>query len=198
MPSHLPAAVRRRLDPLRLMVLDVDGVLTDGGLFYTAEGEIGKVFSVRDGLAIALARRSGLQIGVISGRKSAAVATRCRELGVAEDMVILGSRDKSADLDLLEARAGVHDREVAAMGDDLPDLPMLRRVGFAACPADASPDVAAVCHFVCGADGGRGAVREAVELILKAQGRWQAQVSRWTDELSPNSSRSRADHESGR
>jgi len=172
--------VRRSLEPVRLLVLDVDGVLTDGELVYTEAGEAMKRFSVRDGLALVLLRKAGVKIGIISGRSSAVVAARCRDLGIADEMVILGSRDKAADLDRLEEHAGVSDSEVAAMGDDLPDLPMLQRVGFSACPADAVPEVAAVCQLVCGAPGGRGAVREIVELILKAQGRWQELTARWT------------------
>ncbi len=181
MPSHLPADVRRRLEPIRLLVLDVDGVLTDGVLIYSAAGEALKRFNVRDGLALHLLGRVGIDAAVISGRRSEAVAIRCRELGLREDLVIQGSRDKSADLDVLLHILGIDDSAVAAMGDDLPDLPLLRRVGFAACPADASPEVAAVCHHICGSNGGQGAVREVVELILKAQGRWQELTARWTE-----------------
>jgi len=109
------------------------------------------------------------------------VAIRCRELGLRDDLVIQGSRDKSADLDALQEILDIDDTAVAAMGDDLPDLPLLRRAGFAACPADASPEVVAVCHHICGSNGGQGAVREVVELILKAQGRWQELTAHWTE-----------------
>jgi 3-deoxy-D-manno-octulosonate 8-phosphate phosphatase (KDO 8-P phosphatase) len=185
MPSHLPGHVRARLEPIRLLVLDVDGVLTDGTLFYSSSGEETKAFSVRDGLAIRLLLEAGIQVAVLTGRSSETVTNRMSELGVREDLVVQGSGDKANDLaglmQLLELR---HD-EVAAMGDDLPDLPMLVRVGFAACPADAAPEVAAGCHLVCRADGGRGAVREVAELILKAQRRWQNAVSRWIDRPGP-------------
>ncbi len=111
-------------------------------------------------------------MAVISGRTSEAVAVRCAELGIRAELVVLGSKDKVADLERIEALLDLVDREVAAMGDDLPDLPMLARVGFAACPADAAPEVVAACDLVCGANGGRGAVREVAELILKVQGKW--------------------------
>ena len=179
MPSHLPSNLRRYLEPIRLLVLDVDGVLTDGILVYTSEGEEARRFNVRDGLAIRLLRKAGIDVAVISGRSSRVVTLRCQELGIEEPLILQGSRDKSAHLDQLESRLGLVDGQVAAMGDDLPDLPMLDRVGFAACPADAAPEVAAACHLVCGAEGGRGAVREVAELLLKAQGRWAELVRAW-------------------
>lgn len=179
MPSHLPADVRRRLEPIRLLVLDVDGVLTDGTLVYTGKGEERKRFCVRDGLIIRLLRKSGVEVAALSGRASEAVSIRLGELGVRPELIIEGSRDKARDLDTLAERAGVTTDQVAAMGDDLPDLPMLALVGFSACPADAAPEVAVACHLVCGAQGGRGAVRELGELILKAQGKWAQLVAEW-------------------
>ena len=180
MPSHLPADVRRMLEPIRLLVLDVDGVLTDGVLVYGPGGELLKRFSVRDGLALHLLAQSPIAPAIITGRRSEAVAVRCRELGFREDLIVQGSRDKGQDLTALEKILGIDDSAVAAMGDDLPDLPLLQRAAFAACPADATPEVAAVCHHVCGAPGGQGAVREVVELLLKAQGLWQKATGRWT------------------
>jgi len=179
MPSHVPTEIRHRLDPVRLLVLDVDGVLTDGGLVYSPDGEDRKIFSVRDGLAIRLLLEAGIEVAVVSGRESGAAAARCADLGIRPDLVVLGARDKAAELDRLEGMLDLVDLEVAAMGDDLPDLPLLTRVGFTACPADAVPEVAAVCDLVCGAGGGRGAVRELAELILKVQGRWLGVVGRW-------------------
>jgi len=179
MPSHLPAELRARLEPIRLLVLDVDGVLTDGTLLYTPRGEEGKQFSVRDGLGIRLLLAAGIQVAILSGRRSEAVAARCRELGIGSELVVLGSSDKGAALDELERQLGLDDSRVAAMGDDLPDLPVLQRVAFSVCPADAAPEVAAACDMVCGSGGGRGAVREVSELLLKAQGRWQDGVGRW-------------------
>jgi 3-deoxy-D-manno-octulosonate 8-phosphate phosphatase (KDO 8-P phosphatase) len=179
MPSRLPADVRKRLEPIQLLVLDVDGVLTDGTLVFTATGEAGKRFHVRDGLGIRLLMSAGIEVAVVTGRRSDAVAVRCREIGMREELVLQGSRDKADHLDQLEQMLQLGDHQVSAVGDDLPDLPMLSRVGFAACPANAAPEVAAVCHLVCGTEGGRGVVREVAEVILKAQGRWQEQVGRW-------------------
>ncbi len=185
MPSRLPAEVRERLEPIRLLVLDVDGVLTDGTLTYSASGEEAKSFSVRDGLGIRLLVTSGVQVAVISGRRSAAVLIRCAELGIEDGFVVQGCADKAAALDAIVARLGLDDRQVAAIGDDLNDLPLLTRVGFAACPSDAAPEVAAVADLVCGSAGGRGAVREVAELVLKAQGRWSEGIARWTGGAAP-------------
>jgi 3-deoxy-D-manno-octulosonate 8-phosphate phosphatase (KDO 8-P phosphatase) len=175
-PSRLPPDVRRKLEPIRLLVLDVDGVLTDGTLLYTERGEEIKVFHVRDGLGVRLLQRCGIDVAVITGRSAAAVRTRCRDLGLADEDIVLGSRDKLADLSALTARLDLDHRQVAVMGDDLQDLPMLARAGFAVCPADAVPEVAAACDLVCGTPGGRGAVREVAELLLKAAGRWSEVV----------------------
>lgn len=182
MPSHLPFDVRKRLKPIRLLVLDVDGVLTDGSLLYGVDGCIGKSFNVRDGLGIRLLMDCGIAVGVISGRAEPAVSARLEELGLESSFVALGSRDKLQDLVRLQAAAGeIGDSQTAVMGDDLPDLPILLRAGFSACPADAAPDVAAVCDLVCGRPGGFGAVREVAEVILKGQGRWSDLVQRWMD-----------------
>ncbi len=166
--------------PIRLLVLDVDGVLTDGSLMFGADGCIGKSFNVRDGLGIRLLMDSGIGVGVISGRSSGATDSRLKELGLKDEMVVLGSRDKKRDLGILQkVLGGVKDVETAVMGDDLPDLPILLRAGFSACPSDATPDVAAICDLVCGNPGGHGAVREVAEMILKGQGRWSDMVQGW-------------------
>jgi 3-deoxy-D-manno-octulosonate 8-phosphate phosphatase (KDO 8-P phosphatase) len=176
MPSHLPQQIRATLEPIRLLVLDVDGVLTSGSLFYSAGGEEMKAFNVRDGLGIRLLIDCGIEVGIITGRSSAAVSARCSELGLKETLVYLGSRDKGADLDEMLATLGIVDSEMAAMGDDLPDLPMLTRAGFSFCPTNAAPEVIAACDHICGKNGGDGAVREAAEILLKAKGRWTGLV----------------------
>lgn len=179
MPSRLPPHIRSRLEPIRLLVLDVDGVLTDGTLYYSASGEEMKPFNVHDGLGIRLLIDCGIEVGVITGRSSAAVSTRCGELGLNDDRVFLGSKDKGADLDRMLEALGLRDDQMAAMGDDLPDLPMLGRAGFAFCPSDAAPEVIAACDHICGRNGGSGAVREAAEILLKAKGRWTDLVEGW-------------------
>jgi len=185
MPSRVPTEIRHRLEPVRLLVLDVDGVLTDGSLTYTGRGEEQKTYSVRDGLGIRLLLEAGVQVAVISGRASDAVAARCTELGIRSELIVVGSKDKVADLQRIEDLLDVVDLEVAAMGDDLPDLPLLERAVFTACPADAAPEVMAVCDLVCGAPGGRGAVREFAELILKVQGKWVDVTGRWVSQGTP-------------
>lgn len=187
MPSRVPTEIRHCLEPVKLLVLDVDGVLTDGSLTYSGEGEYLKTFSVRDGLGIRLLLEAGVQVAVISGRSSAAVSARCTELGIRSELIVLGSRDKVADLERIEELLDVVDLEVAAMGDDLPDLPMLERAVFTACPADAAPEVMAACDLVCGANGGCGAVREFAELILKVRGKWMDVVGRWVSQGTPRS-----------
>jgi 3-deoxy-D-manno-octulosonate 8-phosphate phosphatase (KDO 8-P phosphatase) len=162
-----------------VLVLDVDGVLTDGRLVYSDKGEGTKTFSARDGLAIRILLRSEIEVVVLSGRSSQAVVVRCTELGMRPECIFQGSNDKSADLDRIEELLGVADNQVAAMGDDLPDLPLLARAGFSACPADAAPEVMAACDMVCGAAGGHGAVRELAEVLLKGQGRWLQQIDEW-------------------
>lgn len=180
MPSHLPPHIRAKLEPIRLLVLDVDGVLTNGSLFYSAGGEEMKAFNVHDGLGIRLLIDCGFEVGIITGRSSAAVSARCSDLGLNENMVVLGSRDKGADLDQMLSTLGIADHEIAAMGDDLPDLPMLTRAGFSFCPTDAAPEVIAACDHICGKNGGSGAVREAAEILLKAHGRWTGLVENWS------------------
>ena len=160
----------RRARAIRLLVLDVDGVLTDGRLHYGPAGEEAKVFHVQDGFALVGARRAGLRIAVLSSRASAAVSRRMAELGVQE--VHQGVANKGEVLAKLLERIGVGPEEVAYMGDDIPDLPLLISVGLALAPGDAAREVKGVAHWVARRAGGAGAVREAVEAILRARGAW--------------------------
>lgn len=155
---------------IRLLVLDVDGVLTDGSLEYGAAGEETKRFFVQDGLALVAARRAGLSIAVISGRASAAVTRRLSELGISE--VHQGVHDKLAALESLMGRLELEPGEVAVVGDDLPDLPLMRRAGLALAPANAVAEVRRAAHWVARRPGGGGAVRDAVEMLLKARKAW--------------------------
>ena len=159
-----------RASRVRLLVLDVDGVLTDGGLFVSASGEEAKRFHVHDGFALVAARRAGLQIAVLSSRASAAVTRRMAELGVSE--VHQGVADKAGALDALRERLGLAVAEVAMMGDDLQDLPAMARAGLALAPANAAAEVRRAAHWVARRRGGDGAVREAVEMLLKARRAW--------------------------
>jgi 3-deoxy-D-manno-octulosonate 8-phosphate phosphatase (KDO 8-P phosphatase) len=162
------AVVEARAQKIRLLLLDVDGVLTDGRLYYTAEGEAMKAFDVKDGHGIVLLR-DHVELGVISGRPGLA-RKRLEELRFKH--FVFSQRDKVQGYAEL-AHLGIPDEEVAYMGDDVNDLGLLRRVGLSACPADAHPSVRAAVHLVAQAPGGRGAVRELVELILRAKGLWQ-------------------------
>ncbi len=156
---------------LQLLILDVDGVLTDGRIGFTAQGDEIKHFSIRDGLAIRLAQRSGFQVAFLSGRSSPAVQRRAAELEV--EIVIEGSRDKVLHLEEILNRLNLPASQAAAMGDDLLDIPLLERVHFSAAPSDAAPEVRRVVDYVSQCPGGRGAVREVIERILKARGQWQ-------------------------
>jgi 3-deoxy-D-manno-octulosonate 8-phosphate phosphatase (KDO 8-P phosphatase) len=162
--------LRRRVREIRLLVMDVDGVLTDGTIVCGPDGQEWKAFHVQDGFAIAAGQRAGLKMAFISGRTSGAVARRAAELGVAE--VHQGTRDKVATYEGLMRRHNLTDAAAAFIGDDLVDLALLGRVGLAVAVADAAPEVRAAVHYVTAAPGGRGAVREVVRLILEVQGRW--------------------------
>lgn len=156
-----------RARALRLAVFDVDGVFTDGRLIYSPKGEELKVFHVRDGLGIKRLQASGVEIAIISGRASEAVSLRMTELGIRH--VFQGDHDKLPLLHRLLAEFACTAEQVSFMGDDLPDLPVMREVGLAACPADAVAPVAEVCHWHAGLDGGRGAVREFCEFVIRAR-----------------------------
>ena len=165
-----PATVQARAERIRLLLLDVDGVLTDGSVVLAGDGQEIKSFYVRDGTAIVLARREGLEVGLLSGRSSDVTARRAAELGIT--IVVQGEIDKTAAFDRILASAGVEANEAAYMGDDLLDLPVLGRAGLSAAPADAAGEVLAAVDWVSTRPGGRGAVRELVELLLGSRGRW--------------------------
>lgn len=163
---------------IKLLVLDVDGVLTDGGITIDSQGvEIVKRFHVRDGLGIQLAMEQGLKVAVLSSRLSRAVDARLRELGVT--LLMQGARDKGAGLRAIAQQAGVDPAQAAYMGDDLLDLPAMLRCGYKITVADAAPELRQIADYVTGQPGGHGAVREAVEHLLKAQNKWQAVLDRF-------------------
>ncbi len=155
------------LAAIELLVLDVDGVLTDGRLYFGPKGEMIKVFHVRDGHGIKLLMKSGVQVAAISGRRAAAVTARMRELKVPH--VIQGCTDKAAALLTLSKRLQIAPLACACIVDDAPDLPLMRTVGFAAAVADAHPLVHSAAHWISAAPGGRGAVRELCDAILRAR-----------------------------
>ncbi|MBM3751105.1 MAG: HAD-IIIA family hydrolase [Acidimicrobiia bacterium] len=169
-PDQLEARARN----LRLLLLDVDGVLTDGTVAIDGAGAEFKAFSIRDGAAILWAQKAGLDVGLLSGRASHATARRAEELNIS--LVVQGVADKRAAYLQLVTAQGLKEAQVAYMGDDLIDLPVLRRVGLSAAPRDACEDVRQRVHYVTHTVAGHGAVREFIELILRGRGRWEALV----------------------
>lgn len=160
---------------VRLMLFDVDGVMTDGGLYYTDSGEEIKVFNTLDGLGIKMLRDSGVRVGIITGRTSRIVEQRARHLGI--EYVFQGVHDKLAAFEAVQKQAGVGAGQCGFMGDDLVDLPVLRRAGFAVAVPEAPELVRSHVHYVTGQPGGRGAVREVCELIMRAQGTLDAALA---------------------
>ena len=160
--------VTERARAVRLAIFDVDGVMTDGTIYVGPTGEAFKAFNTLDGHGLKMLQSAGVEIAIISGRASKAVELRAAELGIGQ--LMQGAQDKSASLDKLLASLGVQAAACAFMGDDLPDLPPMRRCGFAVAPANAHDAVKAEAHYVTRARGGRGAVREFCDLVLQARG----------------------------
>lgn len=166
-----------RAAKIRLLCTDIDGVLTTGALHYGREPGHSKAFYVRDGAAIKWLQRAGLPVAFISGLDSGATVNRAQDLGVED--CFAGHLDKLPVLDRLCAKYGLTYDQIGHLGDDLPDLPLLRRVGLACCPSDAADEVKAACHWTVPVPGGRGVLRAVAERILKAQGRWDELVGRY-------------------
>lgn len=169
------ATLEERARGIRLLCTDIDGVLTTGALQYGLEASHTKVFNVRDGAGIKWLQRFGIPVAFISGLNSPATVHRAQDLKVEDCFV--GHLVKKPVLDQLCAKYGLRPDQVAHIGDDLPDLPLLREVGLACCPADAVAEVRAAAHWTLPVAGGHGALREVAELILKAQGHWDAVVA---------------------
>jgi 3-deoxy-D-manno-octulosonate 8-phosphate phosphatase (KDO 8-P phosphatase) len=180
MPSAAPD-IEARARRVELILMDVDGVLTDGRILLLPDGrgsmhEV-KAFDVQDGVGITFIHRVGLRSGIITGRTSESVAARAKELGM--EIIEQGTWNKLETYGKVCERAKLADSKIAFIGDDLQDLPVLRRVGFAVGVANAVPEVKEVCHLVTERTGGRGAVREALEFILRAQGKWDTIMERY-------------------
>lgn len=163
-------ATTERCRPLRLISFDVDGVLTDGQLYYSDDGREIKAFNVQDGAAIKLLQQHGLQIAILTGRDSPMVARRAAELGI--EHLYQGLQDKRTALAQLKAELALETRQIAHVGDDLPDLVLFDLVGFAVSVPNGHPAVMAHAHHVTTTPGGRGVARELAELILRAKGTW--------------------------
>lgn len=171
--------LRARAARVELLLLDVDGVLTDGSLVYSAQGDELKTFNSKDGFGLNLLQQAGVAVGIITARRSGAVARRAADLGLAH--VHQGARNKVAVCREIMATAALDWSQVAYMGDDWLDMPLLTRVGLAATVADAVPEMAAHAHFVSQRPGGRGAVRELCDLIIEARGRRDALMARYLE-----------------
>ena len=176
-----PEALRQKAEKIKLVALDMDGTLTDGSINIGAEGELFKRFNAKDGLGITAARKHGIIVSVITGRKGPIVQRRAEELGIGEDVMSGISAKKQAVLALAE-KYDLPLEAIAFMGDDLNDLPALATAGFAAAPADAAEDVRERVHWIAPHKGGQGAVRDLLELVLKARGLWDTIVKEYMKE----------------
>jgi 3-deoxy-D-manno-octulosonate 8-phosphate phosphatase (KDO 8-P phosphatase) len=161
----------QKLKPIKLLILDVDGVLTDGKIIYTDSGEEIKRFDARDGHGLKLLMRSGIGVVLLTGRKSKAIEHRARDLGI--EHVYQKATDKIAVYAKILTRSKLSDKNVAFVGDDLVDIPVLKKVGFSAAVPDAVPEVKEIVDYLTDKSGGEGAVREICELLLKAQNKWK-------------------------
>ncbi|MDD3459298.1 MAG: HAD hydrolase family protein [Weeksellaceae bacterium] len=161
---------KQKLRHITTLIFDVDGVLTDGNLILTADGEMLRTMNTKDGYAIQLAIKKGLRIAVITGGRDKMVEKRLRYLGVTD--IYLNSRDKNEAYEDLLHSYNLKTEEILFMGDDIPDLEVMQKVGLACCPNDAVGDIRMICEYISHADGGRGCVRDIIEQTLKVQGKW--------------------------
>ena len=175
--KRIPAEIRRKARRIKLLLLDVDGVLTDGRIVMDDEGEEIKHFDVRDGHGIRLLIRAGIDVGLLTGRSSRVVDHRARDLGIR--MVYQKVFNKIDAYQKIKRRGHLTDREVAYVGDDIMDLPLLRRVGMSVAVRDAWEGLRDEVDYVTGQKGGRGAVREVAEILLHAQGKWEELTKRY-------------------
>jgi 3-deoxy-D-manno-octulosonate 8-phosphate phosphatase (KDO 8-P phosphatase) len=176
--SQLSTDITGRAQRIKLLLMDCDGVLTDGRVWLTSDGDEQKAFHTRDGQGISLLHRAGLRTGIITGRTSSAVDRRAQDLKMS--YVRQHAKDKIKALDEILADAGVTRDECAYMGDDVADIPVMRRVGLAVAVSDAVEETKQAAHYVTEIAGGQGAVREVCDLILKAQGRWDELMERFS------------------
>lgn len=176
----MSASIQERASRIKLVIFDVDGVLTDGKVELHPDGSESKRFDIKDGLAIVWAQRAGLTVGLLSARTSPTTLARAAQLGVT--LVHQGVPSKLDTYEQIVGDLCDADDEVAYMGDDIVDLPVLMRAGLATAPADAAADVRSRAHWISQARGGEGAARELIELILRAQGRWESIIEAYVGE----------------
>jgi 3-deoxy-D-manno-octulosonate 8-phosphate phosphatase (KDO 8-P phosphatase) len=169
--------MREKISKIKMILMDVDGVLTNGEIIYSSSGDELKIFHVQDGMGITLARMAGLKTGIVTGRMSALVERRAHELNI--DVVSQGNFNKLPEYERIKRDFELKDEEICYIGDDVLDLPILKRVGFSVAVANARDEVKAICDYVTVAEGGKGAVREVVDRILK----WQNKLHSIIEEL---------------
>jgi 3-deoxy-D-manno-octulosonate 8-phosphate phosphatase (KDO 8-P phosphatase) len=169
--KRVSSAVRKKAQLIKLLLLDVDGVLTDGRIIIDDRGVETKQFDVRDGQGIVSLMRAGIQVGLITARRSKVVSYRAKELGLR--IVLQGVRSKADAYGVVQRKTGLAETQIAYMGDDIGDLHLLRRVGLSVTVSDGWEELSKLVDYVTEKPGGRGAVREVAELLLKAQNRWQ-------------------------
>ena len=169
--------MQKQLAKIKLLLLDVDGVLTDGRIIYDNHGSELKAFDVKDGHGLKMLQRAGIKIGIITGRSSRVVARRAEELGI--EILYQGALRKFEPYQEILSDFNLRDEQVAYVGDDVVDLPILQRVGFSATVADAVPEVLPLVDYVASRPGGRGAVREICDLLLRASGQWDELTKRY-------------------
>lgn len=177
MSKKIPQSLIKKIKAIKLFALDVDGVMTDGRIIYDDDGRETKIFDVKDGHGIKMLIRSGLDVAIITARQSNVVIHRARNLGI--DLVYQKAIDKVSALEDILAKKGLSFEQAAYIGDELVDIPLLRKVGFAIAVKDAVDDVKRYVDYVAVKNGGYGAVREVCELILKSQGRWTDVTARY-------------------
>jgi 3-deoxy-D-manno-octulosonate 8-phosphate phosphatase (KDO 8-P phosphatase) len=164
-------ALSERLKHIKLLLLDVDGVMTDGGIIYGADGSEIKIFNVKDGFGLNLVIKAGITVGIVTGRKSKALYHRCKDLGI--QLIFDGVRDKAELLPKIVDQMGIAPDHIAFMGDDIPDLALMRQVGLSITVADAPKIVRETSDWTTSTAGGQGAVREVCEALLEAKGIWE-------------------------
>jgi 3-deoxy-D-manno-octulosonate 8-phosphate phosphatase (KDO 8-P phosphatase) len=163
-----------RFRDIRAFVFDVDGVLTNCTVLVAENGQLLRTMNVRDGFAMKMAIRNGYKVAIITAGRSTGVETRLNALGIED--VMLGREDKAAAFEELAAKTGIVAEKTLYMGDDLPDLGVLRKVGLPTCPADATPEIKAVCQYISPLAGGMGCVREVIEKVMKLNGEWPPKI----------------------
>ncbi|MBU1168949.1 MAG: HAD hydrolase family protein [Proteobacteria bacterium] len=166
--------IKKQIHVIKMLLLDVDGVLTRGSIIYTDKAEEVKIFSVKDGLGLRLLMDAGIQVGIVTGRTSKALLTRCDNLGIT--LIFDGIHHKEDVLDTIIQKTGLGYHEIAFAGDDLPDIRIMKKTGFPIAVANACPEVRSAASYITSAQGGDGAVREISELILKTQGLWDKAI----------------------